>query len=108
MPKRPCLGCGTLTDRPGSRCPNCASEHGKARDARRGTRQQRGYGTAHDKLRERWRTRVEAGTVQCARCGLPIPADGPWALDHTDDRTGYLGPSHKDCNDAAGGRAAHA
>jgi hypothetical protein len=30
-----------------------------------------------------------------------------WALDHTDDRTGYLGPSHKRCNDSAGGKAAH-
>jgi len=107
MPQRPCLGCGRLTSRRGSRCSDCASAKGKARDARRGSRQARGYDAVHDALREQWRPKVETGRVRCARCGELIPADQAWALDHTDDRTGYLGPSHTTCNAAAGGRAAH-
>jgi hypothetical protein len=51
----------------------------------------RRYGTEHRKLRERWRPRVEAGDVLCARCGLPIV--GQWDLAHDPmDGTRYLGP----------------
>jgi hypothetical protein len=50
---------------------------------------------------------VLAGDVLCARCGLLILPAESWALDHTDDRSGYLGPSHTLCNNRAGGRAAH-
>lgn len=41
MPLRPCLDCGRLAS--GTRCPACSSKAGQARDARRGTRQARGY-----------------------------------------------------------------
>lgn len=40
----------------------------------------------------------------CARCHRPMfdpPAD--LQFDHTDDRSGYLGLSHKACNLSAGG-----
>jgi putative intracellular protease/amidase len=55
----------------------------------------------------RWKPKVERGQVDCARCDLLILPGGAWALDHTDDRTGYLGPSHEACNTSAGGKAAH-
>jgi hypothetical protein len=40
----------------------------------------------------------------CARCGLPIAAGAEFDLDHTDDRAGYLGVSHRTCNRRAGGK----
>jgi hypothetical protein len=80
---------------------------GKARDARRGTRQARGYGVEHQARRAAFERFVKTGLVDCSRCGERITSSQPWALDHTDDRTGYLGPSHKLCNDRAGGIAAH-
>jgi hypothetical protein len=61
-----------------------------------------GYGTAHRAARERWRYLVERGQVACARCGKPILPGSRWHLDHADDRSGYLGPSHAACNLGAG------
>lgn len=58
----------------------------------------RGYGARHQQLRRSWARRVVAGGVDCARCGGPIVEGMEWHLDHTPDRTGYLGPSHADCN----------
>lgn len=59
----------------------------------------RGYGSAHQRLRERWAVRVAAGGVCCARCGLGIAPGSEWHLDHdTHDRSRYLGPSHAYCN----------
>jgi hypothetical protein len=48
------------------------------------------------------------GMVKCARCPEFINPLEPWHLDHTDDRTGYLGASHAACNLSAAGSAAHA
>jgi hypothetical protein len=69
----------------------------------------RGYGRAHMAERARWAPKVEAGQVACCRCHrliVPNPRrhDRGWHLDHTADRTGYLGPSHALCNLSAGGR----
>jgi hypothetical protein len=36
--------------------------------------------------------------VRCARCGEFIQAGAAFDLDHTDDRSGYLGASHQACN----------
>ncbi len=49
--------------------------------------------------------RIVAGeTFHCARCDEPIRPDDEWDLDHTADRTGYLGPSHSVCNRRAGSK----
>ncbi len=73
----------------------------------RGSREARGYGHEHRALRKQFERYVEAGQVYCARCRELIKPGSQWALDHSDDRTGYLGPSHKRCNDSAGGKARH-
>jgi hypothetical protein len=64
----------------------------------------RGYGSAHQKLRARWRIEVDAGRVDCARCGKPIVPGTPWDLGHDDEsgRQAYRGPEHRICNRRAG------
>ena len=96
LPRR-CLSCNVRIPS-GSRCAACRAVVERSRDAQRGSRQQRGYDAAHDAERQRWAPLVDAGQVSCARCGAPIPPGTAWDLDHTDDRTGYLGPSHAGCN----------
>ena len=73
----------------------------------------RGYGYAHRKERARWVPIVARGGVEChaARClhyDLTIHPDDPWDLGHLDDRTGWTGPEHMDCNRAAGARKKNA
>jgi hypothetical protein len=99
MPLAPRTACANRT------CPNLrpCPDHARAAERARGTRQQRGYGRDHEKLREHWKPKVEAGLTRCARCRQPILLGQDWALDHEDDRSGYLGPSHAACNI----RAAH-
>jgi hypothetical protein len=100
--KHYCPDCKTRTA--GGRCPPCAARHEQAR----GTRQQRGYTNQHDHARKAWAAKItRQGGILCARCGGLINPGDPWDLDHTDDRTAYLGPSHPACNSAAGGRARH-
>ena len=60
----------------------------------------RGYGAEHRREREKWLPLIRTGKVRCARCGEDIRAGEKWDLDHNDDRTGYLGPSHARCNRA--------
>lgn len=94
-------GCPHL--QPGPRC----TDHTRQADKARGTRQQRGYDRSHDRLRRSWKPKVERCEVNCARCGRLILPSQNWHLDHSDDRSGYLGPSHEACNTSAGGKAAH-
>ena len=86
--------------------PRCTA-HTREVDRARGTRQQRGYDAAHMKLRASWKRKVDRCEVNCARCGQLILPGEKFHLDHTDDRTGYLGPSHERCNLSAAGKAAH-
>lgn len=93
---------------PTRRCPACTTQA----EARRGTRQQRGYTSEHDRLRARWKPKVEAGLVDChaATCierQRRILLRAAWDLGHTPDRKAWTGPEHARCNRAAGGRAAH-
>ena len=69
-------------------------------------RDARGYGRAHEAERRRWKRVVEAGEAFCTRCGLPVT--GAFHLDHSDDRTEYLGVAHPSCNMSAGGRKGQA
>lgn len=111
MPAMRVCSCTTCLAHPGScpelvakgRCPACAQQA----EVRRGSRQQRGYGAQHERIRRQWAPKVATGTVTCARGDHLIDPAKPWALDHTDDRTGYLGPSCATCNNRAGGKAAH-
>lgn len=73
-----------------------------------GSSASRGYGHAHRAERAKWAPKVKRGGVPCARCGQAIEPDEPWDLDHQDDRQGYLGPSHRDCNRADGARKRNA
>ena len=63
------------------------------------------YGRPHARVRAEVARVVARGDARCARCGLAIDPAEPWDLDHTDDRSGYLGPSHRRCNRATAGRS---
>lgn len=108
-----CIGCpahegscpGLITAR---HCEAC----GQQREQQRGSRQQRGYDRGHDRLRRKWKPKVEAGLVDCHAevCVLPqrrIWLGMDWDLGHTADRKGWTGPEHTACNRSAGGKAAH-
>ena len=101
--KKICAKPGCPSIAAGSYCDTHQAEAERAR----GSRESRGYGPEHRALRKTWAPRVATGSVLCARCQQPILPGKPWALDHSDDRADYLGPSHKFCNDSAGGKAAH-
>ena len=93
-------------------CPKPASgrycdKHNREYERARGTREQRGYGVEHKKLRRQLAAKVQAGGIRCGICGKPIPPGSVWHLDHTEDRTDYRGPAHASCNTADGGRRAH-
>lgn len=68
----------------------------------------RGYGSAHRKLRQRHLAELKRNPGQpCPRCGQPMFPDQDLDLDHTDDRAGYQGLAHLPCNRAAGARTAN-
>lgn len=102
MSVRVCLepGCPTLTRK--SRC----TEHERAREKARGTRQERGYDAAHYRLRAEYQRRMDAGErFVCWRCAEPINPNA-WTLGHCDDdRTKHHGPECPPCDYATAGRA---
>ena len=76
--------------------------------ARSGSTRARGYSGAHQRIRRAWAPIVASGTARCTRCKELIAPDARWHLDHRDDRTGWEGAAHKQCNESAGGRKGRA
>lgn len=71
------------------------------------TTTQRGYGSAHQRIRKQWEPIVEAGEADCHEdiCLMPsrwIEPGSPWDLGHTPDGTAYIGPCHVRCNRSEG------
>lgn len=68
------------------------------------------YGKEHKLARAEFQRLIDdAGGWRCSRPECPFPGKmvlpgQRWDLDHTDDRSGYLGPAHARCNRAAGAR----
>lgn len=58
---------------------------------------ERGYTAEHQRRRAEALADWQDGDP-CARCNSPMLHGTPVDLDHTDDRTGYLGLSHRACN----------
>ena len=87
-------GCGLLVAA-GVRDARC-DEHRRARDKARGSRAERGYGAAHQA------TRAEllplAYGTRCPHCDEFMFPHHDLHLDHTEDRTGYVGIVHAYCN----------
>src|SRR4051812_34177976 len=68
----------------------------------RKTTAERGYGTDHRRLRERLVAALDSD-APCPRCGDALGGDPTVLdLDHTDDRSGYLGLTHRCCNRSYG------
>jgi hypothetical protein len=116
-----CSGCGKAIARTKGSAPRGQQRCQECRRRQSGANQQhgwsssrvpakrRGYGQRHKELRESWRLRIAGGElVPCARCQKPIGTRDAWDLDHTDDRSGYLGPSHRKCNLSAASAKARA
>lgn len=76
----------------------CAT-HARERDARRGTKQQRGYDARYDRERKRLVRLLERGEVlTCWRCGGEI-LPHELSLGHCDDDRSVLhGAEHLRCN----------
>lgn len=80
-----------------TRCP----EHTRAKDRARGTRQERGYDTEHERLRAE--LLPQAYGRRCIYCGERMWPHQHLDLDHTDDRKGYRGIVHADYRDCPRG-----
>ena len=96
MTKRNCAepGCPELVQ--SGRC----VRHRRARDRARGSRQERGYDAAYDRVHRAYQRRMDAGETfvcwRCAELGRPHDVDprpGHWHLGHDDtDRSVLRGP----------------
>lgn len=80
MALKPCLDCGKLSQ--DTRCPVHTAQVNRARDQRRGTRQQRGLNAEYD----RNRATLLANVTVCAVCGRPGSPDDPLTAGHVTDR----------------------
>lgn len=111
MALKPCLerNCGRLS--PNTRCPAHTAQASRARDQRRGTRQQRGLDAEYD----RNRTMLMATVTVCAICGQPGMPGDPLTAGHinrredgVDNSLDNLRPEHASYNYSQGKRACRA
>lgn len=109
LPEQTCPVCGrrfTPTSRkPQVYCnPTCRSRRSRFTSAPRRSAASRGYGNEHIKARKVAAQR-HSPRDPCTRCGRPLgPMSSRLHLDHTPDRSGYLGFAHGSCNMRAGAR----
>lgn len=73
---------------------------------RPGPRSERGYDSDHESARRA--LLPFAYGSPCPLCGQVMELGQPLDLDHTDDRSGYVGMAHARCNRRKGGRKAAA
>lgn len=98
-------GCPTLIPS-GTRGGRCDT-HRRAADKARGSREARGYGADHRRLRAAIVARIDAGQiVRCIHCGVRLTAE-TLHLDHSDDRKTYRGASCSFCNQSIAGKKSH-
>jgi len=107
---RICISCQQLFDKasnPGSqRCKPCQASNDRARDQKRGTAAQRGYGADHRKRA----AAVLAGATQCCYCGGPATDTDPFVACHVHAQSrggpanGPLAAGHRSCNNRAAGK----
>lgn len=96
---RPCVRCGDTFE---PYRPNNIYCRRRCQWAARKTAD-RGYGAIHQRLRAWWADHVSAGRAYCTQpvCVQPdrwIDPDSEWDLGHVEDRTDWLGPTHRACN----------
>ena len=99
MPKRWCKDCRQLFDMDSTgtlRCPACQATATTARQQRPNTTR-RGYGSAHQQAKLRYLAAWQPGDA-CAHCQQPMMSSAGLDLAHTEDRTGYRGLAHAECN----------
>ncbi len=73
---------------------------------RKGSSDSRGYGAAHQRARRE--LLPYAWGKPCTRCGQPLVRGDLVDLDHSEDRTHYLGFAHRTCNRSAGAQKRNA
>lgn len=103
MSNRPCLQCGTPTQR--TRCPACEAQRQSQRNASR-TYYRGDYQARAKQVRDQ--ANAEPNT-RCWRCGQPARPGDPWQAGHLidSDPNSGLAPEHARCNAQAGARLSH-
>ena len=95
---------------PHQRCPACQQATQRARDQRRGTAAQRGYGSAHARKAKAVIADAIARNIGCCYCGGSPTADDPFVGCHVyaqsrgGPKDGPLAAGHQSCNNRAAGK----